>query len=165
MNSGSNGSHCGWTSRRRSSNKDSYWSYRPSLAIDKFFFEMSALRYHHQRSAHLLIVHKYKNFRLKYNQRGTRENGWSANWARRLEAEVPRIQSSKGESNGRDWKFEEARRGNQCPSSPPVMPQQVVVLWLLAGLRRCCVFILLYMSPDSWFGFMVPGTCFLTLFT
>ena len=38
------------------------------------------------------------------------ENGWLAKWARRLdEAEVPGTWSSKGESKGRDWKFEEAR--------------------------------------------------------
>ena len=37
------------------------------------------------------------------------ENGWPAKWARRLEAEVSGIWSSKGESKGRDWNFEEAR--------------------------------------------------------
>ena len=37
------------------------------------------------------------------------ENGWPTKWLRRLEAKVPRIWSSKGESKGIDWKFEEAR--------------------------------------------------------
>ena len=30
-------------------------------------------------------------------------------------------------------------------------------------MRTCCVLILLYMLRDSWFGFMVPGACFLTV--
>ena len=155
MNSGSNGSHCGWTSRR----KDSYWSCRPSFAIDKVSSKCWSWDTSTKEELIFLCIStttsSWSTIGEARFSSTSRENGWSTNWARRLEAEVPRIWSSKGESNGRDWKFEEARRGNQCPSSPPVMPQQGVVLWLLAGLRRCCVFILLYMSL---------GTCFLTLF-
>ena len=114
MNSGSNGSHCGWTSRRRSSNKDSYWSCRPSFAIDKvsskcWSWDTSTKEEHICLCISTTTSGWSKIREARFISSTARENGWSTNWARRLEAEVPGTWSSKGESKGRDWKFEEAR--------------------------------------------------------
>ena len=64
---------------------------------------MSALRYHHQRSAHLLIVHKYMNLRLKYDQRG------------RVQQHCERMDDQQTELEDLKLKFQEfeATRENQ----------------------------------------------------